>query len=288
MPSHAAKKGGGRKGTAIMIVVLFLVGAAIMLYPAYSYLYNEYKNARTAAEYQEAVDASDENELAEVMAAAKAYNKSHRVNVISDPFGEEGDAATIDEEYDALLRKPGDEVMAYLDIPKIGQQLPVYHGSSNKVLEKGIGHLRGTSLPVGGKSTHSVVSGHRGLPSSKLFTDLDQLEVGDKFFFHVLGENLAYQVEKIQVVEPKQIDALAIQPDRDLATLVTCTPYGVNTHRMLITGHRVPYEEPEDETGALSWFAAFSPQTLALAGGLSLVVIVGLVVLVRRLKRRDR
>lgn len=279
-----------RKGRvrAIVLVALFLVGAAIMLYPAYSYLYAEYMNARTAAEYQQAVDEQDEAARTAALEQARAYNASHTVNEIFDPFGEEESKVEGSAEYRKMLALGDDGMMACLEIPKIGQTLPVYHGASTKVLDKGIGHLPGTSLPVGGKGSHCVLSGHRGLPTKKLFTDLDQLAAGDKVYLHVLGEHLAYEVESVAVVKPTQVDGLAIQPGRDLLTLVTCTPYAVNTHRMLVTGHRVPYEPEQDATGAFDWLAAFSPQTLVLAGAFSLVVLAGLVVLVRRLKRRDR
>ena len=259
-----------------------------MLYPAYSYLYNEYLDACAAAEYQRMVDASDEQVIDKALEDARKYNEAHTVNTITDPFDKDGKRSPEDPEYLRQLSVADDEAMAYVDIPRIGQRLPVYHGTSGEVLDKGIGHLSGTSLPVGGESTHCVLSGHRGLPTNKLFTDLDQVEKGDEFYIHVLGEVLAYKVDTIQVVKPAEVDSLAIQPGQDLCTLVTCTPYAVNTHRMLVTGHRVPYVEP-DEVQPVTWLlAAFSPQTLALAGAFTLAVIVAFAVLVRRLTRRDR
>ena len=259
-----------------------------MLYPAYSYLYNEYMNARAAAEYQQAVDAGDAEQMAQALADARAYNAARTVNEIFDPFGEDGVRIPEDPEYLRQLSVTGDGAMAYLDIPKIGQRLPVYHGTSGEVLDKGIGHLSGTSLPVGGDSTHCVLSGHRGLPSKKLFTDLDQVERGDEFYIHVLGEVLAYQVDNIQVVRPEQVESLAIRPGEDLCTLVTCTPYAVNTHRMLVTGHRVPYVPPDRAEPAIWWLAAFSPQTLALAGAFTCVVLIAFALLVKRLKGRGK
>ena len=259
-----------------------------MLYPAYSYLYNEYMNARAAAAYQQAVDAGDAEKMAQALADARAYNKAHTVNAIYDPFGDDGVRKPEDPEYLRQLSVTGDGVMAYLDIPKIGQRLPVYHGTSGEVLDKGIGHLSGTSLPVGGKSTHCVLSGHRGLPSSKLFTDLDQLVKGDEFHLHVLGEVLAYRVDRVQVVEPTEVGSLGIQPGKDLCTLVTCTPYAVNTHRLLVTGHRVPYVPPDEAEPPIWWLAAFSPQTLALAAVFTAVVLAAFAVLVRRMRGREK
>lgn len=259
-----------------------------MLYPVYSYLYNEYKNAQVAAEYQASVRAADPEQMRYELEMAREYNAFHSMNVITDPFGDDEETREGSAEYRELLSMPDDEAMAYLEIPKIGQSLPVYHGTSNEVLEQGIGHLPGTSLPVGGESSHCVLSGHRGLPTKKLFTDLDQLKPGDQFFIHVFGDDLAYEVDNIQVVEPTQIDGLSLQPGQDLVTLVTCTPYGVNTHRMLVTGHRVPYEAPAEEPSVFNWLGVFSQQTLVLAGVLSLVAVITLIVLIRRLRGRGR
>ena len=147
-----------------------------------------------------------------------------------------------DASYASLLDTTGTGVMGSLDIPKIGVELPIYHGTSEEVLSKGIGHLQGSSLPVGGESTHSILTGHRGLPQSKLLTRLDEMEKGDYFFFHVLNETLAYQVTEIQVVKPEEVSILKIQEGQDLASIITCTPYGLNTHRLIVTGKRVPYE----------------------------------------------
>lgn len=255
-----------------------------MLYPAYSYLYSEYRYARAATEYQQAVDAGDAEEMAKALEDARAYNAAHAVNEIYDPFGDDGVRDPEKPEYLRQLSVTRDGTMAYLDIPKIGQRLPVYHGTSGEVLDAGVGHLSGTSLPVGGESTHCVLSGHRGLPSKKLFTDLDQLAEGDEFFIHVLGEALAYQVDDVRVVKPEQVETLAIRPGEDLCTLVTCTPYAVNTHRLLVTGHRVPYVAPTQAQPAAWWLAAFSPQTLALAAVFTLAVAAAFAVLVRRMK----
>ena len=290
VPKHAKPTAKGKGGAlrALAVVALFLVGAAVMLYPAYSYLYNEYMYARAASAYQQAVDAGDAQEKAQALDDARAWNAAHTVNVINDPFGEDGKRLPEDPEYLRQLSVPGVDAMAYVDIPAIGQRLPVYHGTSGEVLDKGIGHLSGTSLPVGGDSTHCVLSGHRGLPSKKLFTDLDQLQEGDEFYLHVMGEDLAYRIEDIRVVKPEQVESLAIQPGRDLCTLVTCTPYAVNTHRLLLTGHRVPYVAPDEAQSPFWWLAAFSPQTLALAGAFTIVVIAAFALLVKRMRGREK
>ena len=284
-PATAPKRRVGGVIFTVVIVVLFLIGAAFALYPVYSNLYNQYCNARIAVEYQQTVDGADAEAIAKALAEAHAYNESHPVNTIVDPFGDVHIPS--DDVYNGLLNIRGDGMMGYLDIPKIDQRLAVYHGISAEVLDKGVGHLQGTSLPVGGKSTHCVLSGHRGLASAKLFTDLDQLQKGDYFILHVLGEDLAYSVDKISVVKPEQSEGLAVQPGKDLVTLVTCTPYGVNTHRMLVRGHRVDYINQAEADGPAMWLANFSPETLALACVMSLVVVIAFVAFIRRFVRKD-
>ncbi len=332
--SEPAKKGGGWVFSAAL-VILFLIGAAFALYPAYTNLYNEYCNARIASEYDQTIGQIDPQTLERELARAKEYNRHHTMNVLTDPFagivqgaqangagadanadGEaqadaagdqsgfsqssEGETATANidgaaevarahEEYMSLLNITGDGVMGFIDVPKIDQRLAVYHGTDVEVLEKGIGHLSGTSLPVGGTGSHCVLSGHRGLPTAKLFSDLDQMEVGDRFYLHVLGEVFAYEVDDIWVVKPEQTSALAIQPGQDLVTLVTCTPYGVNTHRMLLRGHRVDYSPPEVTESIASWLANFSRGTLIFAAVMSAVILLAFVVFVRRiLGRKER
>ena len=180
--------------------------------------------------------------------AARAYNVQHSVNNIVDPFGEDDAASHPDGEYSALLDPLGDGTMGYLDIPRIDQRLNIYHGTNDDALERGVGHLQGTSLPVGGESTRCVLSAHRGLPAAKLFTDLDQLATGDMIYLHVLDKTLAYRVDDVQTVLPTEVKALDIVSGEDLLTLVTCTPYAVNTHRLLVTGHAVPYLADEDQS----------------------------------------
>ena len=175
-------------------------------------------------------------------ARANAYNEALLPSILPDSFAVAEASDEPDEEYMACLNIAGDEMMGTVEIPKIDIELPIYHTTDEEVLEKAAGHLEGSSLPVGGESTHAVISAHRGLPSASLFTDLDQLEEGDHFLLHILDETLAYEVDKISVVEPEETQDLAVEEGEDLVTLLTCTPYGVNSHRLLVRGHRVPYE----------------------------------------------
>jgi sortase A len=170
------------------------------------------------------------------------------VNTIIDAFDEEENDYVLSHPYDQVLNPSGNEIMGYIEIPKISVKLAIYHGIGTDALENGCGHIEGTSLPIGGIGNHAVISAHRGLPSAKLFTDLDQLEIGDLFYITVLDEKLAYKVDQIKTVLPEETEDLAIEDDKDLVTLVTCTPYGVNTHRLLVRGERTEYVEEEDST----------------------------------------
>lgn len=188
------------------------------------------------------------------------------------------------ENYEMLLDVSGKGIMATLEIPKIDVDLPVYHGTDDSVLSIGVGHLEGTSLPVGGESTHAVLSGHRGLPSSKLFTRLDELVKGDLFYVHVLDQTLAYQVEKIEVVEPDEVDALQIEADKDLVSLVTCTPYGLNTHRLIVTGHRVPYKEKQKES-IQQGIPSIRELVFMILPFVFLIILIGLIIVQKRKER---
>jgi sortase A len=205
-----------------------------------SNLWNQHRQNRLIDNYTTKVAELQEEEKSEARSAAEAYNNT--LAGISD------DASLDEDTYNALLNIDGSGIMGYLEVPKIDVRLAIYHGTGEDALENGVGHLEDTSLPVGGSSTHCVLSGHRGLPSAKLFTDLDKLENGDLFYIYILGETLAYEVDQVLVVEPSQVDALKITPGQDYVTLLTCTPYGVNSHRLLVRGHRteVVNETPED------------------------------------------
>ena len=220
----------------ILIVICLLAGSGFLLYPTAGDVINAGKNKKEIDAYSAAVEALSEDEKNTILSKAQAYNTAHTTNVITDAFTEEGQ---VDEAYEKLLDVTGDGMMGYLDIPKINVHLAIYHGTANDVLQNGVGHLEGTSLPIGGTGTHAVLAGHRGLPSARLFTDLDQIETGDIFSLRILDEELTYEVDQIKVVEPYETEDLAIDPQQDYVTLVTCTPYGVNTQRLLIRGHRI-------------------------------------------------
>ena len=232
-----------KKGFILLsVAVFYFFGMSLMLYPTVSNLINRDRNNRIISSYRDSLQETEQDELSSMLAEADEYNRAHVRNYIRDAFSDdEGDLP--EEAYDGLLNGQNDGVMGYLDIPSIKETLAIYHGTDEDVLEKGIGHIEGTSLPVGGMGTHSVLAGHRGLPSAKLFTDLDQLEVGDIFFVHVLDRTMAYRVDQILIVEPDETEALRIEDDKDLVTLLTCTPYGVNTKRLLVRGQRTSYDE---------------------------------------------
>lgn len=234
-----------------MLFLVFLIGAGILFYPTVSDLWNNYRNQQLISEYTEVVETMESEDFSEIWAEAREYNAQHTVNTILDAFDEEEGDYVLSHPYDQVLNPTGNEIMGYLEIPKISVKLAIYHGIGTEALENGCGHIEGTSLPIGGVGTHSVLSAHRGLPSAKLFTDLDQLEIGDLFYITVLDEKLAYKVDQILTVLPEETDDLAIEEDKDLVTLVTCTPYGVNSHRLLVRGERTEYV-PEEDTSTPS------------------------------------
>ena len=228
-------------------VVGLMIGAGILFYPTISSRWNKYRDAMLISDYTRTVNNYSEDQYKDVFVAAKAYNDQHLSNYIMDAFDESTEDYILTHPYDTLLNPMGDYVMGYIEIPKIDLRLPIYHGVGTEALEKGAGHIEGTSLPIGGPGTHAVLSGHRGLPGRKLFTDLDLIKEGDQFYLQVLNETLAYEVDQILTVLPHESKALDIVPGEDLVTLVTCTPYGVNSHRLLIRGHRIPFKEEAKE-----------------------------------------
>ncbi|MCY7190118.1 class C sortase [Streptococcus gallolyticus] len=223
----------------VILVSMLLIGLSLVLYPTISNYWNSLHQSRIVAGYvQDVEDMSDENK-ADMLAAAQAYNQTLRQGVTP---GLDLSNSEIDF-YNKTLDVSGTGIMAYVEIPKLNTILPIYHGTDEGVLRIAIGHIPGTSLPVGGKGTHAVISGHRGLPSAKLFTNIDRLAKGDTFMIQVLDETLTYEVDQILTVLPNDMSAVAIDPEQDYVTLVTCTPYGVNTHRLLVRGHRIPNKE---------------------------------------------
>ena len=229
----------------ICTVLLFLVALCLTLYPLISNYVNQKYASQIHTAYQKVMEQIDDSALREAKEQAEIYNHSLIPGASSqDTYSQEGLQAA-SANYDSQLNLAGNGIMGYVEIPKISVNLPIYHGTENDSLERGIGHLLGSSLPVGGESTHSILSGHSGMASQKMFTDLEQLIVGDVFYLRILNDTLAYQVAEINTVLPYDTSLLGIVPGEDLCTLVTCTPYGVNTHRLLVRGSRIPYEEAE-------------------------------------------
>lgn len=226
----------------IISIILILGGLVIFLYPTVSNYLAEKNQVEIIREYEEMVVQINENQINQEMQKAQTYNENLSGEPVHDPFVA-GSGYALPENYKEVLNLSEDGVMAYIEIPKISVYLPIYHGTSNEVLEKGVGHIQSTSIPIGGISTHSVLTGHTGLPSAELFTRLDELDIGDIFYIHVLNEVLTYKIYETKVILPDDIDELQITSGRDLVTLVTCTPYGVNTHRLLVKAERTEYEE---------------------------------------------
>ena len=223
---------------SILIIAMFIIGSSVLLYPAISNYINSKHASRVIATYNEVLTNSDEDKLSGILGSAADYNSRLR-SALPNAFYTPSEVTG----YDGTLDITGTGIMGYIDIDKIGVELPIYHGVSKEVLQVGIGHLEGTSLPIGGESTHCVLSGHRGLPSAKLFTDLDELEVGDEFTITILDRMLTYRVDQIRIVLPTETDDLQLVDGGDYCTLMTCTPYGINTHRLLVRGVRTENAE---------------------------------------------
>ena len=218
----------------VALIVVLVTGLFLLLYPSFSDWWNSRVQTKLISNYNEIVAKLDTEDYTQLWDSARAYN--------GDLWGRNNPYLLEESQrdrYNELLNPAGDGIMGYVEIPEIGILLPIYHGTDELVLQTAIGHLDWTSLPVGGAGTHCVISGHRGLPSARLFTDLDKVMVGDVFMLHVLDETLTYEVDQIRIVEPDETDELLLQAGKDLCTLVTCTPYGVNSHRLLVRGHRV-------------------------------------------------
>ena len=218
----------------IIITFVFLIGLGILFYPAVSEYINRKSQTKAMNDYTQIVSGLDKNDYEDILERAHQMNEDMAEGKNRYDSKEEWDKA-----YQAALRVGTSDVMGYVEIPKINVKLPIYHTTGSSVLQSGIGHLQGTSLPIGGKSTHTVLSGHRGLPSAKLLSDLEEMESGDIFTIHVLDRLLTYQVDQIEVVTSEDVDSLKIVRGQDYVTLITCTPYGINTHRLLVRGHRI-------------------------------------------------
>ena len=262
--------------------LVILASVAVLLYPWASNYVFEHQADSIISTYEQDLSEQSTPELEAMLEQAQSYNAALNVGRVQlvDPFKPTG-LTGISEDYASLLSTSDTGVMAYIEIPKIDVYLPIYHGTDASTLEKGVGHLEGSSLPIGGKDTHSVLSAHTGLNSAKLFTDLTELEQNDLFFVHVLGQTLAYQVDQIRVVEPYDTSALMLEPGRDLVTLLTCTPCGVNTHRLLVRGTRVEYtpeavqraKAEKETTGSSQWMREY---VRAMLAGINLVLALAI------------
>lgn len=271
----------GRIST-ILLIIVFLAGLSLLLYPTVSDYWNSLHQSKAIAQYAEAVANLDDSEYEKLWKDADNYNKTLLKKPARYELSEKERA-----EYEKLLDVSGNGIIGYIEIPMIGCSLPVYHGTDESVLQIAVGHIEGSSLPVGGKSTHSVLSGHRGLPSAKIFTDLDKLSAGDEFILRVLDETLTYEVDQILIVEPYELDALGIEKDKDYCTLVTCTPYGINTHRLLVRGHRVENQEEAHEVRVTADALQIEPIIIApvVAVPMLLILLIALLVSTRRKRR---
>ncbi len=280
-----------KKISTVLFVLLFLVGFGILAYPTIADQWNTYRQSRLISDYDTAIQALTEEDFEKIWEAAKGYNQTFEKNsVLSDVFGIGGSEDIRDTDYWKVLNVTGDGVMGYITIPKINVRLSIYHGTADDVLNTGVGHLNGTKLPIGGEGNHSVLAAHRGLPSAKLFTDIDQLKKNDRFYLHILDEDLAYEVDQILPMVDKDDhktleEALQIQEGQDLVTLFTCTPYGVNSHRLLVRGHRVPYDGELETTPVESMVQAIQNYyMLYLLLGLGVTALV--ILFMRRAMRK--
>ena len=281
-----------KKAGNLVICIIFLAGLSLLLYPFVANQWNNYRQKQLISGYEQVVSEKEAAEGIDYDAErkkAEEYNEALLPCVLPDSFAL-AESSGVDPVYMNTLNIAGDEMMGSVEIPKINIKIPIYHTTEEEVSNKGAGHLEGSSLPVGGANTHAVISAHRGLPSASLFTDLDQMKVGDHFLLHVLDETLCYEVDKISVVKPEDTTALAVEDGQDLVTLLTCTPYGVNTERLLVRGHRVPYveEEVKEEKTVLSGSSLHTNYLLWVFVGLSVTALFIFVLYLKETKLKRR
>lgn len=281
-----------KKAGNLVICIIFLAGLSLLLYPFVANQWNNYRQKQLISGYEQVVSEKEAAEGIDYDAERKKaedYNEALLPCVLPDSFAL-AESSGVDPVYMNTLNIAGDEMMGSVEIPKINIKIPIYHTTEEDVLNKGAGHLEGSSLPVGGANTHAVISAHRGLPSASLFTDLDQMKVGDHFLLHVLDETLCYEVDKISVVKPEDTSALAVEDGQDLVTLLTCTPYGVNTERLLVRGHRVPYveEKVKEEKTVLSGSSLHTNYLLWVFVGLSVTALFVFVLYLKETKLKRR
>lgn len=273
-----------KKLPTILFGLLFLAGFGVLIYPTVADQWNKYRQSQLISNYEEVVSQMSEENFDEEWEAARYYNQTFAQNsILTDVFGIDKTENIRETDYWQVLNVAGDGVMGYVTIPKINVKLAIYHGTDEEVLQTGVGHMNGTKLPLGGEGNHTVLSAHRGLPSAKLFTDIDQLGKGDRFYVHVLNEDMAYEVDQVlPMVDKDDYDALEaalqVEPGQDYVTLFTCTPYGVNSHRLLVRGHRVSYDGELETTPAESMVQAIQNYyMLYLLLGLGVTILVILI-----------
>ena len=222
-----------KRKTTIILLVIFFVGLSVLLYPSISSYWNSKTQSEAIVDYESMLAQYKPEDYSAIFAAADEYNQ--KLRTLADPFRDHHQLS----DYHSILNMGGTGMIGYITVPKISQELPIYHGTSEGVLSVAVGHVEGSSLPVGGESTHCVVSAHRGLPTATLFTHLDRMEIGDTFYFTILDRTITYEVDQIRIVEPNDTSLLQIEEGKDYCTMLTCTPYGINTHRLLVRGHQV-------------------------------------------------
>ena len=267
--------------STIILILVFLTGLSLLLYPTVSDFWNSFHQSQAIASYAESVSAIGGLHYEKILAEAHAYNEELAENSKGWILSEKDRI-----EYERQLDIGENGIMGYIEIPKINCSLPIYHGTNEAILQVAVGHIEGTSLPVGGESTHCVLSGHRGLPSANLFTNLDQMEVGDIFMLRVLDEVLTYEVDQILIVEPQETGALQIEEGKDYCTLVTCTPYGVNTHRLLVRGHRIENIEEAKTVRVTADAIQIEPLLVAPAVALPMLIVLLVVLLIKTRKKK--
>jgi len=286
-----------RTTTIIISVILFLFALGLTLYPVVANYVNQKYASEVHTAYLEVVEQADDTALQEAKAMAERYNQAILPGTAAtDAYSKEA-ILSASEDYDHQLNVTGDGIMGYIEIPAIQVNLPIYHGTGSDSLERGVGHLLGSSLPVGGDSTHTILTGHSGMASQKMFTDLVQVEVGDVFYLHILDETLAYQVRELNTVLPHDTSLLGISTGEDLCTLITCTPYGINTHRLLVTGSRIAYEEAEtiveetvlEEQPRSTWEEKYVAGIVAgIFAVLIVTLVIGIIIQIRKLVAENR
>ena len=269
----------------LMLALVFIAGLSLLLYPTVSNYINTRNQSRVVAGYEADLANNPDVDYTKELASAEEYNKALALD--SDRFLLTDEDARL---YNALLNPFGNGIIGYIEVGKIDAKLAIYHGTDDTVLQVGTGHVEGTSLPVGGAGTHSAISGHSGLPSALLFTNLDRLAIGDTFTLHVMGEVLTYRVDQILIVEPSDLTALEIVPDKDYCTLVTCTPYGINSHRLMVRGERVENmaQEPAQASTLAKPVDAYSMAPALLVIFALLILFVLLLILEKKTRRKNK